>query len=113
VKEPEEILGLGFPAVEEAAEAHEPGEEPFNLPALFVATKRAAVLAAGFALAANAGASLAYGADQVDAVLGQLRLKNRAVVGLVADEEFGKASNETGFERLLYQSGFVSRSIRD
>ena len=52
-------------------------------------------------------------AHQLDSVLGKLSLKDGAVVGLVADEALGKTPNEASLERLLYQSGFVSRSIRD
>lgn len=77
--EAEEVVGLVFITVCEAAEAEKPREEPLHFPPALVASQAPAI---GPAL----GRDASDGSDQLDVLRCEVVFELRAVVRFVADE---------------------------
>ena len=87
-EEAEKHLGLRLVAGDEPAAAHEPGEEPFDEPASFVAVAQLPAV-----LRLDGAGALVRG-DHLDAALLQLSVERIAVVAAVADQCLRQRSSE-------------------
>lgn len=93
MQESEEVLGLALPTCDDAAVAHEPGEEALDLPAPLVPTELPAVL--------RLLPLGAIGRDELGAELTlELGVERVAVVGAVADQSLGDFFDEPRVERV-------------
>lgn len=101
MEEAEIVFDFRFVADDDTAELCEPGEEPFDFPASFIAPQGASVLCQPFP-------SFSMRRDHFDAVLAQQTLiQGIAVVGFVADHPAGYIIDETGVDRLINQGYFI------
>ncbi len=107
VEQAEKVLGLEVPTSSKTAPALEPGEEPLDLPAAFVAAERAAIL-----LAAAGVLAAALGCDELDAALFcEAELKRCTVPRLVANQSRRQVVHESSVESSLGEHTVESGSI--
>lgn len=104
--EAEEVLDALFPAGNKSAVVVRPGEEPFHLPAFFVAPQLASILCLLSAPPIRG--------DQFDAVFfREPFVEPVRVVGLVANESCGQLVEEASGQNLFDKLALVRRSTLD
>ena len=104
--ESEEVFDVELPPSDESVEVVHPGEEPFDLPSLLIATKLAPVL--GFASVA------AVGGDHLNAVFVlELLVELVRVVRLVSDQSGREFVETASGKNLLNKLALGRRSARD
>ncbi len=104
--ETEEVFDVVFPPSDKPSEVVHPGEEPFDLPALFVTAKLAPIL--GFASVA------AVWGDHLDAVFVLEPLVELVgVVSLVADQSSGELVEKASGKNFLNKLALGRRSALD
>lgn len=102
----EEVLGLPLPTSDQAALPEQPGEEPFDAPAVAVAAQLPSVLS----LALPSGE---VRRDHLDAHCRQLGVERIAVVGLVADELLGQWLDEACLQGFNDELLLISLTTRN
>ena len=103
VDEPEEVFDVVFPPGDESSEVVHPGKEPLDLPSFLVAAELAPVLGLA-AVAAVRG-------DHLDAIfLLKPLVELVGVVGLVADQAFGKLVEKASGKNLFNKLALGRRS---
>ena len=104
VQHAEEVVGVAFPASDEAPEVMEPGKQALDLPAPAIAAEAASILRADHAIRSVRG-------NHLDAeVAAELGVERIAVVTAVADQAGGKRAEEAVRERRADEGGFAGRS---
>ena len=104
--ETEEVFDMELPSGDESPEVVHPGEEPFYLPSLLVATKLSPVLS--FASVA------AVRGDHLDAVFVlEFLVELVGVVCLVADQSRGQVVEKASGKNFLNKLALGRRSARD
>ena len=104
--ESEEVFDVELPSGDESPEVVHPGEEPFYLPSLLVATKLSPVLCFA-AVAAVRG-------DHLDAVfVFELLVELVGVVSLVSDQSNGQFVEKASGKNFLNKLALGRRSARD
>lgn len=84
-----EIGGASLIPRDESARVLQPGKEPFDFPAAFVAAQGASVLRQVDPIGSMGG-------DHRDAAVGQALVERVAVIGSIADEPLGIVRQEAG-----------------
>jgi hypothetical protein len=102
--EAEVVERIAFVPHHEATEGAQPGEEPFDLPAAFVAPQWSAILRFGFLPVP------AMWRDHLHTQLGQFRVEGVGVVGAVANEASRQGVYESRIERGSDETDLVRRS---
>lgn len=101
LKESKEVGDMALISDDKAPIMAEPGEESFNFPSTFVATKRSAIL--------GSGAVATVWCDHLDAQGIKVAVERVAVVGFVADQSLGQSDAER-LKGLSDQAHFCWRS---
>src|SRR3954464_11839148 len=97
-----EIAGAPLIAGDEASEVLQPGKEPFDVPAAFVATQGTAILSQVNAVWPMRG-------DELDAVDGQGDIERVAIVGGIPDQPRREVEKKAALQGLFDQRYFVRR----
>ena len=100
-----EVAGFGLVPGVDATVAQQPCDEPLDVPATAIATKRTAIL--------RLWVSRMVRGDQVDPALAQLRVERVAVVRLVADQEARERFREAGVDGFDDELLLISRTTRN
>src|SRR5262245_49974709 len=101
---PEKVVGVTFPAGDDAPEVMKPREEPIDFPAAPEPSKRPAIFGPGVAIGV-------VGGDQLDAIgCREMVIEPVAVVALVADQSCRELAEESRGERRVDEGDFMRRS---
>ena len=104
--EAEEVFDVVFPSGDQTAVVLHPGKEPFDFPSAAITAQRASIL--GLALAVGP-----VGRDHLDAVFTHLLVQRIRVVGLVANQSFGKLIEEASGQNSFHKPALGRRSAFD
>jgi hypothetical protein len=89
----EEVVGVAFPSAADAPEVLEPGEYPFDFPAVPIAAKWPSILSLATLLPVRS--------NHLDTSLAHPFIQRIAIVSLIADHALGEGADVTPVKRGL------------